>query len=211
LQQQFCKQHGCGHCMICKAIVEQKYEYLCWLAPMKQQYVKEELDAIATKMQFMLNEDEKFFFVLERAHLLSGACANSLLKVLEEPALGFHFIVIAEHAFRVVPTLLSRCIERRIAVHGLQPSTYASLFACFMLSNLIDFVREFDAEYHPAFDDAQVVQEFLLFWTERQKQGDPRAGGMINLILRSTQRLPLAGSSKLFWRNLFVQSLLIAS
>lgn len=47
--------------------------------------------------------------ILEGADKMNNAAANALLKILEEPALHTHFILIAEQINTVVPTVLSRC------------------------------------------------------------------------------------------------------
>jgi DNA polymerase-3 subunit delta' len=47
-------------------------------------------------------------YILERADTLNEAAANSLLKVLEEPPPYALFILLAPHASRLMPTILSR-------------------------------------------------------------------------------------------------------
>jgi DNA polymerase III subunit delta' len=47
-------------------------------------------------------------YILERADTLNEAAANSLLKVLEEPPPYALFILLAPHAARMLPTILSR-------------------------------------------------------------------------------------------------------
>ncbi|MCX6360858.1 MAG: AAA family ATPase [Armatimonadetes bacterium] len=51
----------------------------------------------------------KRVFIVERADTLTEGAANSLLKVLEEPPHYVVFILLAPHAGRVLPTILSRC------------------------------------------------------------------------------------------------------
>lgn len=48
-------------------------------------------------------------YVLEDAGLLRGASANALLKTIEEPPEGVHFILMARSAAAVMPTIASRC------------------------------------------------------------------------------------------------------
>jgi DNA polymerase III subunit delta' len=62
-------------------------------------------------------------FVLAEAHLLTprdGAheAANTLLKTLEEPPEGAHFLLTSSAGERVLPTIRSRCVEMRLAPLG---------------------------------------------------------------------------------------------
>src|SRR5687768_11675164 len=47
-------------------------------------------------------------YIIERADTLNEAAANSLLKVLEEPPPYAVFVLLATHAGRLLPTVLSR-------------------------------------------------------------------------------------------------------
>ncbi len=60
----------------------------------------------------------KRVFIVERADTLTEGAANSLLKVLEEPPPYVMFILLAPHAGRVLPTILSRC---RLVRFGAMP------------------------------------------------------------------------------------------
>jgi len=47
--------------------------------------------------------------IIQPAEALNQASANSLLKMLEEPPPGVIFILVAHHAERLLPTIISRC------------------------------------------------------------------------------------------------------
>lgn len=47
--------------------------------------------------------------VIQPAEALNAASANSLLKILEEPPSGVIFLLVAHHADRLLPTIISRC------------------------------------------------------------------------------------------------------
>lgn len=53
-------------------------------------------------------EGDKKLFVLDNFHNASALVQNKLLKVLEEPPAGVHFLIGATAAFSVLPTVLSR-------------------------------------------------------------------------------------------------------
>lgn len=49
------------------------------------------------------------WILIEEAHRLGGAAANMLLKTLEEPPEGTHFLLITHRPESVLPTIRSRC------------------------------------------------------------------------------------------------------
>ena len=49
------------------------------------------------------------WIVVEEAHRLGGAAANMLLKTLEEPPAGTHFLLVTHRPESVLPTIRSRC------------------------------------------------------------------------------------------------------
>jgi DNA polymerase III subunit gamma/tau len=51
--------------------------------------------------------------VLDEAHSMSRDAFNALLKVLEEPPPGVHFILVTTEPARILPTVASRCIPFR--------------------------------------------------------------------------------------------------
>lgn len=48
-------------------------------------------------------------FILEDAERMQPACANILLKTLEEPTLGTTFVLISHSLNEILPTIVSRC------------------------------------------------------------------------------------------------------
>jgi len=47
--------------------------------------------------------------IIDEAHTMTPAAANSILKILEEPPHDLLFILIAPSLFRILPTIRSRC------------------------------------------------------------------------------------------------------
>jgi DNA polymerase-3 subunit delta' len=60
------------------------------------------------------------WILVEDAHRLNGASANMLLKILEEPPEGTHFLLVTHRPEAMLQTIRSRC--ERIAFHGLSDS-----------------------------------------------------------------------------------------
>jgi len=54
-------------------------------------------------------------FVIDEAHLMNPAAANSLLKSLEEPPATTHFVLVSSSPQALLPTILSRCQTMRFA------------------------------------------------------------------------------------------------
>ena len=48
------------------------------------------------------------------ADFLTEACSNSLLKSVEEPPTGYHFIFLAERLSQILPTIQSRCMIKSL-------------------------------------------------------------------------------------------------
>ncbi|MGD1997939.1 MAG: hypothetical protein PVJ92_03435 [Candidatus Dependentiae bacterium] len=95
-------------CATCQQVVDQQHHAITWLAPSKE-YVLADLDQLFATVRFSLAPGERHFFVLQKAHLLSLACANKLLKILEEPPNGYHFLLLTNNKDALLPTIQSRC------------------------------------------------------------------------------------------------------
>lgn len=92
-----------------KLIEGKKHANVIWVNPEKQ-YILEDLDPVYHALQFKLADNEHFFLVLENIDALSLVCAQSLLKSLEEPPTGYHFILLGKKKLSILPTILSRCL-----------------------------------------------------------------------------------------------------
>lgn len=54
-------------------------------------------------------------FIVRRAEELTVAAANAMLKTLEEPAQGTHFILLVTHSSKLISTIQSRTLRIRFA------------------------------------------------------------------------------------------------
>lgn len=95
-------------CSTCQQVSDQQHHAITWLSPSKE-YVLADLDPLFATVRFTLGNDQHHFFVLQQAHLLSIACANKLLKILEEPPTGYHFLLLTNNKDALLPTIQSRC------------------------------------------------------------------------------------------------------
>ncbi|MEO1311728.1 MAG: DNA polymerase III subunit delta' [Pseudomonadota bacterium] len=62
--------------------------------------------------------------IIDKADELNVAAANALLKTLEEPPVGAHFILLADAPSRVLPTVRSRC--RALALRPVETDVVAA-------------------------------------------------------------------------------------
>ena len=114
LQKILCNTDStCTSCTSCTQIVEKQHPNVLWIAPEKQ-YILDDLEPLFKKIKFALDPNEQFFFILESADFLSPVCANALLKSLEEPPRGYHFILLATRQHAILPTVQSRCLMQTI-------------------------------------------------------------------------------------------------
>ncbi len=211
LQQAICAHAGCGHCAHCEMIRMRTHHHIVWITPEKK-YTLDILEPITETIGFALEADEHVFFVLEKAELLTTACANSLLKMVEEPPAGYHFLFLATQAQLVLPTIRSRCHivyakqEHTVQTphflrHFMEHSSWPTIF----LKDLNESPEDYEVPAH--------IDMLLKYWVEKAKEAlltddkkmKTNSQRMITLLQRTTQTLPMSGSGKIFWRNLFLQ------
>lgn len=109
LKNILCPHDLCNKCITCSQINSQQHHSIMWIKP-ERGYTLETIEPILESIRLTQNTDEHFFFVLEKAELLSASCANAFLKPLEEPPAGYHFILLTEQKNTIIPTISSRCI-----------------------------------------------------------------------------------------------------
>ena len=61
------------------------------------------------------NEGQKKIYLFPRAQDLNTQGQNTLLKCIEEPPAYGVFLLLAEHAEQLLPTIRSRCVELRLS------------------------------------------------------------------------------------------------
>jgi hypothetical protein len=212
LQNFFCGNQGCSICIVCRKIQEQQHESILWLCPEKQ-YAIDDLKIIFSTISFALEPDQHFFFVLQKADLLTSTCANALLKSLEEPPPGYHFIMLAERAELVLSTIKSRCLINHLNSQDVAPfAPLASFFTSTTFHDPIAFSKELDACNPSEWESLTLVDQLLVHWSTQYKksiidhdaQKRKQAERMIGHLKKALMQPPMPGSGKLFWKNLFL-------
>ncbi len=214
LQKLLCKHGGCYACAICNQIMQQQHHAVCWLYPEKQ-YTLDQLKTISSTLAFSLDPDTLFFFIIQKANALTAACSNQLLKSIEEPPRGYHFILLADKADDIIPTIRSRCI---IQTWYMQNSTtqHQPIIDCFTKKNTVPpatFASVIETSKITEHETKEVVEALMAHWGQQYKKAvlknnDTATHLALHVIERLKQAIvmpPMPGSSKLFWKNLFLQ------
>ncbi len=213
LQQHLCTLHACTICAHCKNIEQKQHASLLWLTPEKN-YTLELLEPIKRVVAFCLEDDQKYFIIIEHAHLLSPACANSLLKVLEEPPRGYHFILLSQSLDALLPTIQSRCFIATIATHSSDTFTHDIVYALTAqkLPTAFDFLQILEKTAPDDVTSITLVEQILAYWLEQYKMSvvennneqQKKASLMIGVLQKGLLQPPMPGSSKIFWKNVFL-------
>jgi len=214
LKTALCPYDSCSVCIHCRNIRQQQHHAIVWIHPEKS-YTVEDLATVFTTMAFALNDDQRLFFILHKADFLTATCANSLLKSLEEPPPGYHFILLAERPDQILPTIRSRC-----TIHSYYddvPLAHHTSFIAFFCStrpvNPLAFVQELDQSTPTEQETIDLLDHIFAFWLTVHQQATGKAdhihiqqsAHMIALLHKHILMPPMPGSSKIFWRNLFLQ------
>ena len=213
LQTKLCPFNGCAICTTCIQINTQQHHAITWLAPQKN-YTLDQLEIIFNTITFALDPDDHHFFVIQQADLLTPACGNSLLKSLEEPPAGYHFILLAERPDQLLPTIRSRCIIDSFYAEQ-EAKVTSELFTCFtriQSTNAADFLKILEQSKITEQESIDLLDQLLTYWLTQSKNLifqnntlDPETTRIIDILKNSYTQLPMPGSSKLFWKNIFLQ------
>jgi DNA polymerase-3 subunit delta' len=214
LQRTLCPKNNCGTCLSCQNIRQQQHHAIMWLTPEKN-YTLPQLQPIFETISLQLAPDEHFFFVIEHADALTPACANSLLKVMEEPPTGYHFLLLAERQDDILPTIRSRAIVSSFYTQNEPVDEHPLLghFKGLKSYNPRDFLQDLDRSLISERESVDLVDHLLAYWMRALKDGlqtnNPKATKqaqkMVHLLQDALLTPPMPGSAKLFWKNLFLQ------
>lgn len=213
LQKKLCVNGGCSVCLQCRKVREQQHESIVWLAPEKQ-YALDDLKVIFSTISFALDTHQHFYFILQQADHLTAACANALLKSLEEPPAGYHFILLAQRSEALLATIKSRCLITNVGHAYVAPT--ASLIPFFTTTQFQDplaFAKELDSTNPNEWQSIELLDQLFVHWSSVYKKAVidsdaskiKSAERMMGHLKKAMSQPPMPGSSKLFWKNLFLQ------
>lgn len=130
-------------CHTCASIQQHTNQSIMWLNP-EEDYTAQAISCIFEKTHFILDDDDHFFFLLPQAEALSPACANRLLKIIEEPPSGYHFFLLTTNIKQVLPTITSRCIIHHVSGQTHTPSSCDDLLSFFLNQDLSNAPLQFE-------------------------------------------------------------------
>ncbi len=209
LKKVLCSKKNCVSCVNCDMIQSKKHHHMLWINPEKK-YTLETLEPIFLKIAFALSEHESFFFIFDKADLLTAACANTLLKIVEEPPRGYYFIFLTQQAQSVLPTIRSRShilYTQATTNNSLSPFLQHFTDAPSSPASFLKDLQSFNLDDH---EIPEALDKLFMYWSDAytktltNNHANTRARSMIDLIKKYIEFPPMPGSSKIFWRNLYL-------
>lgn len=212
LQQQLCSQQGCGICYSCKSIIERQHHALTWLEP-ENYYTVKQMHELFSAICFALQPGEKHFIVIERADLFTTASANSILKSLEEPVPGYHYLLLAPRTEGILPTIRSRCVVEQFGSGEPASHRLMSYFTSYDFSQANSLMSELQKERLREREVDHLLDALVHHWHAIRKQALmkdhqqllTKATKVITLFEDARQKPPMPGSAKLFLKNLYLK------
>lgn len=200
---------ACLNCFICRQIKEDQYYNILWLAP-EGSYKVEQVRDVLARLSLRLSSSERFYVVFQDAHCLNEASANSLLKSIEEPPAGYHFLFLTPRKELILDTILSRSLIKQF---GGDDDVNHDIFTCFTSKNLnpVEFIALLEKHKDLNEQDSRTLLDQIYgYWLNQAKKNlDTNELVKINQIIAVLQQAqdfaPMPGSSKLFWRDLYLQ------
>ncbi|MFA6065714.1 MAG: hypothetical protein WC707_00865 [Candidatus Babeliaceae bacterium] len=207
-----CVHSGCTHCRICKNIERETYHGLSILRPDKSAYTVSCIESTFKRSWLLRDADDPYFFIITSADMLSYASAPSLLKLFEEPAAGYYFILLAERKELILSTIISRCVVseyEKNAVDGvgefvelyLVPGKYTLQY----WGTIFDKIAPTEYQSLMIFDSiGTALRERYRVAVSHNNSNDIVSVQKLIACLEKKCIKPMPGSVKIFWRSLFL-------
>lgn len=184
-----------------------------WIRP-EAAYTRDMLSPIFEQLSFAMDPDKHFFIVLEAVDFMPSASANSLLKSLEEPPSGYHFLLSAQRSQTILPTIRSRCVIHSLAATADEQKH--ALYEFFISDKFYDpsvFLKELEQSKINERESIELLDQLLSHWMRLVKQAVidgnfhayKSAYSGYTRITGAFKKLPMPGSSKLFWKELYLE------
>lgn len=212
IKKHICKNAGCLTCIDCTKIDKRQHHALLWITP-ENSYTLATIEGVMHTIVYALQPDEHFFIVFEHAELFNIACANSLLKSLEEPPRGYHFMLLAERTEGILATIRSRCIVETFSSNAEQEKhPLLDYFTPVTMTKAAEFIKELDRARMPEREVQPFLDALTDYWYtklcaayEKNDENEAKKMQKILAILENARTFPvMPGSSKIFLKNLYL-------
>ncbi len=100
---------GCGRCPSCLKAGRGSHPDFLLVSPQGSQISIASIRELKKWLSFSPLEGLRRVVILDEAEKLGREAANALLKILEEPPEGTHFVLVAPREEDLLPTIVSRC------------------------------------------------------------------------------------------------------
>lgn len=213
LHGSICASTNKEHCFSCTQIKNKQHYKVLWFSTPNKPYLMADFEPIFQRL--LLKTDETCFFIIEAAHMLSESCANSLLKSLEEPPEGYHFILIADSEDLILPTIKSRCIISYI--HTKQKIYFEhplfTFFSDIRKNNSPAFSKTINQLNINELEFALLLEQLLQHWTGCLKNQILQSKEIelhktkliIDVLHDALKHPPMPGGTKIALKNLFLE------
>ncbi|MBQ2895103.1 MAG: hypothetical protein IJE26_00160 [Oscillospiraceae bacterium] len=111
-------ERACGQCRHCRKIREHIHPDVTLIqrelnreGKLRKEIVVDQIRRMDADAAVLPNEAERKVYILREAELLNTEGQNAFLKLLEEPPEWVLFLLCAENAARLLPTIRSRCAQ----------------------------------------------------------------------------------------------------
>lgn len=209
LQQVLCPNNKCSQCTTCQQIEHKAHPWITWLEP-DGSYSVNQIDEVISSVQFMLDNNEKRFFIFTHAQELTPACCNRLLKTIEEPHSGYHFVFMTTRPEELLPTLKSRCFIKTFNQQALlhQYDEILEPFTTLTFKNPMQFMKLIDKHGIKESATKEIIDLLFEHFHTKLKRDQHNMSLYLDLMIllkKQLLQLPLPGSTKLFWKNLYLE------
>jgi len=208
LQRFLCTHQGCKTCLTCVQISNLQHHAIIWCTPTANNYTLADIDALLEQIKFALDADQHVFIVIAHADRLPPACANRLLKTLEEPAPGYHFILCTQSAEAILPTIQSRCIIQ----HFDHAASTPALWDYFVTAHAdpVSFLQALQTTQMTEHELYQLINELSVYWNKKYLEcikvgkSTELVESKLDILNNALQQQLAPGSSKIVLRNLYL-------
>jgi len=104
---------GCGHCSACSRLGRNIHPDLVWVQADGKQIKIQQIRQLEERLAQGAHEAKALVILVDQVDRLNVHAANALLKNLEEPRSGVHFVLVSAASHRVPITVRSRCQQVR--------------------------------------------------------------------------------------------------